>query len=87
MKPANTKTQAARRKSAILSAVSATLVRLTSTIILLWLWTGTDRAGLLSKALLVFIVLELGSIPPVWISLKARLKEIEGGEEDAASQY
>jgi len=31
-------------------------------------------------------LLELGMIVPVWIILKTRLKEIEGGEEDAA-QY
>jgi len=37
--------------------------------------------------LLIFSVLELGMIVPVWILLKTRLKEIEGGEEDAAAQY
>lgn len=87
MKPVNTNSQAARRKNAILGAVSATLLRLTAFVILLWLRASLDPAGFLSKALLIFIVLELGSIPLIWISLRTRLKEIQGGEEDAAAQY
>jgi len=37
--------------------------------------------------MLIAGLLELGMIVPVWILLKTRLKEIEGGEEDAATQY
>lgn len=37
--------------------------------------------------MLIAGLLELGMIVPVWILLKTRLKEIEGGEEDAAAQY
>ena len=37
--------------------------------------------------MLIAGLLELGMIIPVWILLKIRLKEIEGGEEDAAAQY
>ena len=37
--------------------------------------------------MLIAGLLELGMIIPVWILLKTRLKEIEGGEEDAAAQY
>jgi len=37
--------------------------------------------------MLIVGLLELGMIIPVWILLKTRLKEIEGGEEDAAAQY
>ena len=43
--------------------------------------------GVGSRVTLVVILLELGTIVPVWILLKTRLKEIQGGEEDAASQY
>ena len=43
--------------------------------------------GFLSKLLLVVIVFDLGSVPLIFISLKTRLKEIQGGEEDAAAQY
>ena len=89
MKPANTnsKSQQARRKSAILAAISSTLMRITSIVLLLWMRDGRDPASLLSKVFLIFIVFCLGSIPLIWISLKTRLKEIQGGEEDAAAQY
>ena len=39
------------------------------------------------SVLRIISVLELGAIVPVWILLKKRLKEIEGGEEDAAAEY
>ena len=87
MKPANTDAQAVRRKDAILAAVSTTLMRLTSVVLLLWMRAGRDPASLLSKVFLILIVFCLGSIPLIWISLKTRLKEIQGGEEDAAAQY
>ena len=85
MKPANT--NAARRRSAILGALSSTLLRLTTVVILLWLRSSLDAGTFASKVLLLLIVLGIGSIPFIWISLKTRLKEIEGGEEDAAAQY
>ena len=87
MKPANTDSQSARRKSAILGAMSSTLLRLTAVVIMLWLRAGLDPAGFTAKVLLILIVLDLGSVPLIWISLKTRLKEIQGGEEDAAAQY
>ena len=43
--------------------------------------------GFWSAVMLIAGLLELGMIVPVWILLKTRLKEIEGGEEDAAAQY
>ena len=87
MKPANTDPQAVRRKDAILGALSSTVMRLTMAVLLLWLRYGRDPASLTAKVFLILIVLDLGSIPFIWISLKTRLKEIQGGEEDAASQY
>ena len=87
MKPANTDSQSARRKSAILGAMSSTLLRLTAVVIMLWLRAGLDPAGFTAKVLLILIVLDLGSVPLIWISLRTRLKEIQGGEEDAAAQY
>jgi len=76
-----------RRKNAILGAASSTVFRLTAAVICLWLRWGMDPARLTAKALLLVLVLDLGSIPFIWISLKTRLKEIQGGEEDAAAQY
>ena len=43
--------------------------------------------GFWSAVMLIAGLLELGMIVPVWILLKIRLEEIEGGEEDAAAQY
>lgn len=87
MKPANTDPQAVRRKNAILGAVSSGLLRLTVVVVLVWLRFSLDPSRFTAKLLLVLIVLDLGSIPFILISLKTRLKEIQGGEEDAASQY
>ena len=93
MKPANTDrqadpaVQADRRKSAVRGAVFSTLLRLSEAALLLWLRTSLDPAGFSSKLFLILIVLGLGSIPLIWISLRTRLKEIQGGEEDAAAQY
>ena len=93
MKPANTDrrvnavSQAVRRKNAVLGAVSSTLLRLSEAAVLLWLRTSLDPAGFSAKLFLILIVLGLGSIPLIWISLRTRLKEIQGGEEDAAAQY
>ena len=82
-----TQRQAQRRKSAILSAVLSTLFRLLAAWALLWMRTSTTPSGFVSKLLLLVAVLDLGSVLPIWISLRTRLKEIQGGEEDAAAQY
>ncbi len=87
MKPASIDSRARRRKNAILGALSATLLRLTSVVILLWLRSSWEPKAFMAKLLLVLAVLGIGSTPFIWISLKTRLKEIQGGEEDAAAQY
>ena len=86
MRPKNTDSQARRRKSALWGAASSGVMRLAAAV-LLWLRASLDPAGFLSKLLLVAVVLDLGSIPLIWVSLQTRLKEIQGGEEDAAAQY
>ena len=86
--PKNTENaQAQRRREAIWSAVVSTVMRLLMAAVLLWLRWGRDGGSFLSKLLVVVLVLELGSIVPIWINLKKRLEEIQGGEEDAAAQY
>ena len=87
MKPENTDGQAVRRRSAILGALSSVVMRLTVAVAALWFRSGAEPSSLTAKLLLLIIVLDLGSIPFILISLKTRLKEIQGGEEDAASQY
>ena len=86
--PKNTENaQAQRRREAIWSAAVSTAMRLLMAAVLLWLRGGRDGGSFLSKLLVIVLVLELGSIVPIWINLKKRLEEIQGGEEDAAAQY
>ena len=91
MKPKNTDgltpAQRQRRKNAVWGAVVSSFFRLLSAAALLWLRASLDPAGFVSKLMLIIIVLDLGSVPLIWISLRTRLKEIQGGEEDAAAQY
>ena len=58
-----------------------------SAAVLAGLRWGFRVEGFWGAVLLLMIVADLGMIIPVWMLLKTRLKEIEGGEEDAASQY
>ena len=75
-----------RRKTALRGAVSATVLRLIAAAVLLWCRREVDSA-VLSVVLLVLALINLGTIVPLWISFRIRLKEIEGGEEDAAAEY
>lgn len=77
--------QRKRRKDAFQSAAVSTLLLVLSAGVLLFLRSQTE--GFWSAVLLILSVLELGMVIPVWILLKTRLKEVEGGEEDAAAQY
>ena len=86
MTPPNTDRQSSRRKSALWSAVSNTVIQLVAAAVLLWCRRAVDSAAL-SVVLLVFALVDLGTIVPIWISFRMRLKEIEGGEEDAAAEY
>lgn len=76
-----------RRKDAVQSAVFSSAILLLSGVVLVLLRTVYRVEGFWGAVLLLFVVLDLGAIVPVWIVLKTRLKEIEGGEEDAAAQY
>ena len=75
-----------RRKNALWGTVSATVLRLIAAAVLLWCRRDVDSTAL-SILLLVTALVNLGTIVPVWISFRIRLKEIEGGEEDAAAEY
>ena len=87
--PSNTNKQAQkqRRRDAWKSAIIATVWLLLSASMLLLLRHFYVPEGIWSAVMLIAGLLELGMIIPVWILLKTRLKEIEGGEEDAATQY
>lgn len=79
--------QRGRRRAAVRGAVSSSVLLALSAagmLALRWYFRVDHFWG---AVLLIFSVLDLGMIVPVWIILKTRLKEIEGGEEDAAAQY
>ena len=76
-----------RRRAAWRGAWSTTALQLLAALVLLGLRHHFALTGFLNVLLLGLALSDLGLIVPVWISLNERLKEIEGGEEDAAGQY
>ena len=87
MKPKNIDAQARRRRDAWKSVIIATVWLILSACVLLYLRHTYVPEGIGSAVMLIIAVLDLGALIPIWILLKTRLKEIEGGEEDAAAQY
>lgn len=87
--PNNTDSPAQRRRKrdALQSALVSSGWMGLSGVALLVLSTVFVETPLVRTILTSVSLLELGMIVPVWILYKTRLKEIEGGEEDAASQY
>ena len=79
--------QLRRRKDAIQSALVSSLMMFLPAVGLLILLRYYEIGGFWGAVGRILSVLELGAIVPVWILLKKRLKEIEGGEEDAAAEY
>ena len=79
--------QQQRRRDAIRSAVVSTVMMGLTAAVMLILRGCYHVDGFGGAVLLIISLLDLGAIVPVWILLKERLKEIEGGEEDAAAQY
>ena len=87
--PENTDSPAQRRrkKDALKSALVSSGWMGLSGVALLVLSSVFVETPLVRAILAIVSLLELGMIIPIWILCKIRLKEIEGGEEDAASQY
>ena len=83
MTPANTK----RRRDALRGALTATVVQVFTAAVLLWARLQEGVPGVISLLLLVLAIADLGAIVPIWINFRIRLREIEGGEEDAAAEY
>ena len=79
--------QRRRRKEAIQSVVFYMVMTLLAAGVKLGLRWYYHLDNVWGALLLVLSVLELGGIIPAWVLLRTRLKEIEGGEEDAAAQY
>lgn len=83
--PKNIKEQ--KIKDARRSALLYTLLCALSALMLLYLRQRHGLHGLVGAIMLLSALLDFGLIAPIWISFKERLKEIEGGEEDAAAEY
>ena len=83
----NQQAQSKRRKAAFQSAIISSLMLLLASLTKLglrWYYQMNDFWGAL---LHIFAILELAMLVPIWILLSTRLKDIEGGEEDVATQY
>ena len=76
-----------KKRDALKSACSYTLLCLAASALLLYLRFRYFPEGIMRVVLLLVSLLDLGMIVPIWISFKERCKEIEGGEEDAAAEY
>ena len=85
--PNNTDSRSRKRQDALKSAWLYTLLCGGSGAMLLYLRTRYSLGGFWGTLVLLSSLLDLGLIAPVWISFKERIKEIEGGEEDAAAEY
>ena len=83
----NPDAQLRRKKEALHSAVTATMMRICLAPLLIWLGWRNHGDSLLAWVFLALGIVNLGMILPIWKSYQTRIKEIEGGEEDAAAQY
>ena len=82
--------QRAQKKDARKGAAFFALVQRAMALLLLWgrsQLAGLEGLDWLRLLLLILAVGDLVTIPAVWIVLKQRMKEIEGGELDAARKY
>ena len=76
-----------RKRQAVLSALLSGCWLVLSAVVVLWLRWLLRPGGLLSALMLVMAVADILLLLPLAVSLRQRLKEIEGGEEDEAHQY
>jgi len=83
----NENSQHRRRREAWQSVIAYTVMFLLSGTGLLFLRWYYRIDGFWGFVMMIGALLDLGMVIPIWILLKTRLKEIEGGEEDAAAQY
>ena len=81
------KAQTKRRKEAFQSTINSSVMLLLASLTKLGLRWYYQMDNVWGALLLIFAILELAMLIPIWILLKTRLKEIEGGEEDVATQY
>lgn len=80
------KLQRELKREAVRGAVLYSLAQLLTVAVLLGARLVVTQ-GWLDTLLLVLALADLISIPPVFFVLKERMKEIKGGEFDAARKY
>ena len=87
--PANTDLSARRRKKkeALQSTVTATLIHVAVAVLMLYLGSKNHSGTTLGWVLVILAIINLVTIFPTWKVYHSRIKEIDGGEEDAAAQY
>ena len=76
-----------RNRQAVLSALLNGCWLVLSAIVVLYLRWLLHPNGILSALMLVIAGADILLLLPLAVSLRQRLKEIEGGEEDEARQY
>ena len=76
-----------RKRQAILSALVNGCWLVLSAVVVLWLRQLLQSREILSVLLAVIAGADMLMLLPLAVSLRQRLKEIEGGEEDEARQY
>ena len=76
-----------RKRQAILSALVNGCWLVLSAVVVLWLRQLLQSREILSILLEVITGADMLMLLPLAVSLRQRLKEIEGGEEDEARQY
>lgn len=86
--PSNTNdSRPQRRKKAISSALLSGAILVLAAAVTLWAQRTFWPEGVLARLLPYNALLYLLLLLPLAVSLKNRLKEIDKGEEDEASQY
>lgn len=76
-----------KKRDAVFSALLYSVLFISAGAADLWIVHHWLLQGIARVLLIAAFVLDLGILIPIWISLKTRLNEIDGGEEDAAAQY
>ena len=76
-----------RKRQAVLSTLVSGCWLVLSAVVVLWLRQLLQSREILSVLLAVIASADMLMLLPLAVSLRQRLKEIEGGEEDEARQY
>ena len=76
-----------RKRQAVLSALVSGCWLVLSAVVVLWLRQLLRLNGIVSVVLAVIAVADVLMLLPLAISLRQRLRESEGVEEDEARQY